>query len=129
MTTRRIISTEKNFLDQDDKPEEKSNISPAVPKHVIFKLLGFTLAMIIVPIGSYFLTVNTIFQGIQPPPRPKRAASPPLLTASSAGNSSYAGGMAALLANVVLVAYVIVAMNEDESEGKDAAKKESKKER
>ncbi|KYK56007.1 VMA21-like domain-containing protein [Drechmeria coniospora] len=107
MTTRRIISTEKNFLDQDDKPEEKSNISPAVPKHVIFKLLGFTLAMIIVPIGSYFLTVNTIFQG----------------------NSSYAGGMAALLANVVLVAYVIVAMNEDESEGKDAAKKESKKER
>lgn len=30
---------------------------------VILKLLGFTFAMIILPIGSYFLTVNTIFQG------------------------------------------------------------------
>ncbi|KAM0182706.1 hypothetical protein ACHAPF_000952 [Botrytis cinerea] len=30
----------------------KSNIAPAVPAHVIFKLLGFTLAMIVVPIGN-----------------------------------------------------------------------------
>jgi len=32
-------------------------------RHVIYKLLGFTLAMIVGPIGSYFLTVNTIFGG------------------------------------------------------------------
>ena len=31
---------------------------------VIAKLLGFTFAMITLPIGTYFLTVNTIFSGI-----------------------------------------------------------------
>ena len=31
--------------------------------HVIMKLLFFTLAMIVVPIGSYYATVNTIFRG------------------------------------------------------------------
>lgn len=28
------------------------------------KLLIFTFAMIVVPIGSYFLTVNSIFKGL-----------------------------------------------------------------
>jgi len=31
--------------------------------NVIVKLLGFTFAMVVLPIGSYFLTVNTIFKG------------------------------------------------------------------
>jgi hypothetical protein len=30
---------------------------------VIVKLLAFTFAMIVVPIGSYFATVNTVFKG------------------------------------------------------------------
>lgn len=30
---------------------------------VIFKLLAFTFAMVVFPIGSYFATVNTIFRG------------------------------------------------------------------
>ena len=30
---------------------------------VIFKLLGFTLAMVAAPISMYFLTVNSIFSG------------------------------------------------------------------
>ncbi|KAG6005795.1 vacuolar ATPase assembly integral membrane protein vma21 [Claviceps maximensis] len=93
MATRRIISSEKTILEKDLHLEEKSNIAPAVPKHVIMKLLGFTFAMIVVPIGSYFLTVHTIFNG----------------------NGSLAGGLAALLANVVLISYVIVAMREDDS--------------
>ncbi|KAH7160214.1 hypothetical protein B0J13DRAFT_616998 [Dactylonectria estremocensis] len=64
MATRRIISTEKTILDRDEHHvEEKSNISPAVPNDVIFKLIAFTLAMIVVPIGSYFVTVNTVFKG------------------------------------------------------------------
>jgi F0F1-type ATP synthase assembly protein I len=69
--------------------------------------MAFTFAMIVVPIGSYFLTVNTVFKG----------------------NSSYAGGLAAVLANVVLIGYIIVAMNEDQSEqyDKGGSKKESKK--
>lgn len=32
-------------------------------RDVIFKLLGFSAAMIIVPIGSYFATVHTVFNG------------------------------------------------------------------
>jgi VMA21-like domain len=32
-------------------------------RDVIYKLLGFTLAMIALPIGSYFATVNTVFGG------------------------------------------------------------------
>ncbi|EGX90559.1 vacuolar ATPase assembly integral membrane protein [Cordyceps militaris CM01] len=102
MATRRINASERTILEKDDAQNEKSDISPAVPQHVIMKLLGFTFAMIVVPIGSYFLTVHTIFKG----------------------NSSWAGGFAALLANVVLLGYIIVAMNEDDSENiKAKAKK------
>ncbi|KAI5463047.1 hypothetical protein BGZ63DRAFT_380384 [Mariannaea sp. PMI_226] len=105
MATRRIVATEKTILDQDETVDQKSNISPAVPSDVIFKLIAFTLAMIVIPIGSYFVTVNTVFKG----------------------NSSFAGGFAALMANVVLVSYIIVAMREDQSEQLDKAKVESKK--
>ncbi|EKG22395.1 hypothetical protein MPH_00256 [Macrophomina phaseolina MS6] len=105
MTSRRIVSTEKTVLDQDDVPgstsasqQGPSNIAPAVPSSVIFKLLGFTFAMITLPIGTYFATVNTIFKG----------------------NSTFAGGLAAIIANVVLVAYVIVAMKEDQSDRLEA---------
>ncbi|RYP89650.1 hypothetical protein DL770_004228 [Monosporascus sp. CRB-9-2] len=120
MATRRIISTEKTILDRDDEldspsaaasghPQSRSpssSTAPAVPTDVILKLLAFTFAMVVVPIGSYFVTVNTVF----------------------GGNSSYAGGLAAIMANVVLVGYIIVAMNEDQSE-QLAAKKETKKDR
>ncbi|KAI0117105.1 VMA21-like domain-containing protein [Daldinia grandis] len=109
MATRRIISTEKTILDNDDDgtpaQEQSSSIAPAVPIDVIIKLLAFTFAMVVVPIGSYFITVNTIFKG----------------------NSTYAGALAAIMANVVLVGYVIVAMNEDQSEQLAAKKKEGKK--
>ncbi|KAI1461756.1 VMA21-like domain-containing protein [Annulohypoxylon moriforme] len=112
MATRRIISTEKTILDKDDddnvgpSDQQSSSTAPAVPMDVILKLLAFTLAMVVMPIGSYFLTVNTIFRG----------------------NSTYAGGLAAIMANVVLVGYVIVAMNEDQSDQLEAKKKGNKKE-
>ncbi len=35
----------------------------ATQRSVIYKLLGFTLAMVAAPIGTYFMTVNTIFKG------------------------------------------------------------------
>lgn len=109
MTSRRIISTDENLVSEDERTDishtsERSNISPAVPAAVIFKLLGFTLAMIIAPIGAYFLTLNTIFQG----------------------RSTWAGATAAFVANMVLIAYVIVAMREDESE-KLAAEEKARK--
>lgn len=104
MATRRIVATEKTFLDKDDPIDEHTSTAPAVPAHVIYKLLAFTFAMIVVPIGSYFVTVNTIFSG----------------------NSSLAGGLAAVVANVVLVGYIIVAMREDQS---DILQPESKKDK
>ncbi|OTA69310.1 hypothetical protein K449DRAFT_384243 [Hypoxylon sp. EC38] len=114
MATRRIISTEKTILDKDDNDvraavagqQQSNSTGPAVPLGVILKLLAFTFGMVVIPIGSYFLTVNTIFRG----------------------NSTYAGALAAIMANVVLVGYVVVAMNEDQSEQLEAKRKGSKKE-
>ena len=83
---------------------------------VIYKLLGFTLAMIAGPIGTYFLTLHTIFHGSL-----KSIIYVFQQLSLSTGNSTWAGATAALTANVVLIAYVIVAMNEDESEKTEAA--------
>ncbi|KOS20927.1 Vacuolar ATPase assembly integral membrane protein vma21 [Escovopsis weberi] len=101
MATRRAVASTSEKATPDK--EEKSITSPVVPTHVIVKLLGFSFAMIVVPIGSYFLTVHSVFNG----------------------NSSLAGGMAALLANVVLISYVVVAMKEDQ--GEQSEKPETKK--
>ncbi|KAL3492515.1 hypothetical protein BJX62DRAFT_106896 [Aspergillus germanicus] len=35
-----------------------SDTSPAVPMHVIWKLVGFTAAMITTPVGTYFVSVS-----------------------------------------------------------------------
>ncbi|KAF2498553.1 vacuolar ATPase assembly integral membrane protein VMA21 [Lophium mytilinum] len=106
MTSRRIISDEKTYLDKDDDKDnsQPSNIAPAVPAAVIWKLLGFTFAMITMPIGTYFLTVNAVFKG----------------------NSTFAGALAAIIANVVLVGYVVVAMKEDQSERLEEEEKQKK---
>jgi hypothetical protein len=73
-------------------------------RDVIYKLLGFTLAMAALPIGSYFATLNLVFKG----------------------NATYAGGFAAVMANVVLIAYVVVAMKEDQSDRLEAEQKAKK---
>ncbi|EPS26991.1 Vacuolar ATPase assembly integral membrane protein vma21 [Penicillium oxalicum] len=82
-----------------------SDTTPAVPADVIYKLLAFTAAMAVGPIGIYFLTVNTIFRG----------------------NSTFAGIAAAVAANVVLFAYIYVAWLEDQGDRKAAEKAKSKK--
>ncbi|MCJ1393498.1 vacuolar ATPase assembly integral membrane protein vma21 [Xylographa bjoerkii] len=110
MTSRRIVSNEQTSLNKDNgnpsvsTSTEKSNVAPAVPAMVIYKLLGFTLAMVAGPIMTYYLTLNTIFRG----------------------SSTWAGATAAIMANVVLVAYVIVAMKEDQSDRLAAEEKARK---
>ncbi|KAM0692590.1 hypothetical protein Q7P36_007145 [Cladosporium allicinum] len=124
-TQRRTNIPEKTVLSHAEiKAEPKSNIAPAVPSSIIFKLLAFTFAMITFPIGSYFLSVNMLFgasrsfplipskltlekehEGLATAPNP----SPP-------GNSTYAGATAAIVANIVLIAYVVVAFQDDKSE-------------
>lgn len=74
-----------------------SDTTPLVSSSVIKTLLAFTAAMVIFPIGSYFLTVNTIFRG----------------------NSTFAGGFAALVANVVLIGYVVVAWMDDQEDQRE----------
>ncbi|MCJ1333977.1 vacuolar ATPase assembly integral membrane protein vma21 [Thelotrema lepadinum] len=110
MTTRRTIPSDQ-VISQDDAssspgqaPSGRSNTAPAVPASVILKLLGFTAAMVVAPLGTYYGTVNTVFRG----------------------STTWAGATAAVMANVVLVAYVIVAMAEDQSDRLEAEKKERK---
>ncbi|KAJ5594113.1 Vacuolar ATPase assembly integral membrane protein vma21 [Penicillium hispanicum] len=97
-----------SYADVAAKPapeESDSDVSPAVPKDVIFKLLAFTAAMVILPIGMYFLTVNSVFSG----------------------NATWAGITAALTANLVLFGYIYVAWKEDQSDRLEAEKSKSKK--
>ncbi|ORY14987.1 vacuolar ATPase assembly integral membrane protein VMA21 [Clohesyomyces aquaticus] len=105
MASRRIVNTEKTYLDNDGKgAPERSDIAPAVPTAVIWKLLSFTFAMITLPIGTYFFMVRFVVKG----------------------NATYAGAVAAIMANVVLISYVIVAMKEDQSERMEEEEKRKK---
>ncbi|SAL99354.1 hypothetical protein [Absidia glauca] len=58
---------------------------------VIVKLLGFSALLFAGPIGTYFYSIDAIFQG----------------------NTTYAAGAAALVANLVVVGYILTAMVED----------------
>ncbi|BFZ63592.1 vacuolar ATPase assembly integral membrane protein vma21 [Saitoella coloradoensis] len=60
---------------------------------VFLKLFLFTLAMITLPLLSYYVSLHYVFPGYNP---------------------TYAGGTAALVANVVLFAYVFEAFREDQ---------------
>lgn len=73
--------------------------------------------MVAGPIGTYYLTLNIVFRGelFQHVCTGSATKDPPAIL-SGIGSSTMAGATAAIMANVVLVAYVIVAMKEDQSE-------------
>lgn len=101
---------QKNANIQQIKGEKESrsnndSLQSGVPAHVIFKLLGFTLAMMVGPIGCYFATLNKIF----------------------GGNSTYAGTTAAIVANLILAGYIIVAFREDLGEVSETKEEKKKK--
>ncbi|PYH79749.1 hypothetical protein BO82DRAFT_356171 [Aspergillus uvarum CBS 121591] len=81
-----------------------SDVTPAVPTNVIMKLLGFSAAMVIAPIGIYFITVDFI-----------------------GGSATVGGIVAAIMANIVLFSYVYVAWKDDQAEREADAKQTEKK--
>jgi len=100
MATRRNVKVEENEQTKDSVPTiATSQPSKAlnIPGAVVVKLLLFTLAMITAPLLTYYISVTSVF----------------------VGNVTVAGAFAAVAANVVLIAYIIVAMNEDDTDEKD----------
>jgi hypothetical protein len=67
---------------------------------------------------TYFGTVNKVFEGER-----KKAC---ILYQSthfySLGNSTYAGGAAAVVANIVVIAYIVVAIYEDKASPEETKK-------
>jgi hypothetical protein len=82
--------------------------------------MGFTFAMMILPIGTYFFSVNLVFRG------ELGCIFPQFRHWLCAGNATYAGGLAALMANVVLIAYVVMAFKDDQAEQAEEAGKSKK---
>ncbi|KZS97924.1 hypothetical protein SISNIDRAFT_449529 [Sistotremastrum niveocremeum HHB9708] len=82
-----------------------------VSNSVLFSLIFFSGAMALLPISTYFGSLNYIWPG----------------------NTTYAALSAVLAANIVLVGYIIIAARDDKSSREEsqraASKLESKKER
>ncbi|KAI1978437.1 vacuolar ATPase assembly integral membrane protein vma21 [Ophidiomyces ophidiicola] len=64
---------------------------PGYPHQVLWKLIVYSIAVVVLPISAYFYSKNYIFEG----------------------NTTYSGAIAALTANVVLISYIILAVRED----------------
>ncbi|KAF9108745.1 vacuolar ATPase assembly integral membrane protein vma21 [Mortierella sp. AM989] len=88
--------TKSDFGSHGSSPLSSSSSTPParstnIATSTLVKLAFFTVAMISFPIGTYFITIDRYFDG----------------------NATYAGISAAVVANLVLFAYVIVAVMED----------------
>jgi len=87
-------------------------VSPAPPQPfdqggVLLKLVAFSLSLGIVPIASYFASEKYIWNG----------------------NSTFAAMTAIVAANIVLVAYIITSLRDDQAEREAGKPVESRKDR
>ncbi|TPX51393.1 hypothetical protein SeMB42_g00482 [Synchytrium endobioticum] len=90
MATRRNASSIAQ-CDEDVSPSNGKSSTATIPTSVVVKLLGFSIAIFVFPIATYFYTLNRVFQG----------------------NLTYAAISAVVMVNVILVAFVVVAFTED----------------
>ncbi|ORX54660.1 hypothetical protein BCR36DRAFT_410471 [Piromyces finnis] len=65
-----------------------------IPKNVLYKLIFFTILMFTLPFITYFFTIDRFFTG----------------------NTTYAALAAAFTANLIVAAYVVVAIIEDKDD-------------
>lgn len=107
------------------KKEERVNLTGPDRKiysAVVAKLLLFTLAMVAAPLATYYISVTRVFVGTcgrSISTRPRRPPANIDILLLLLGNATAAGALAAVAANVVLIAYVVVAMTEDDTDEKD----------
>ncbi|KAI9490882.1 hypothetical protein BDB00DRAFT_874884 [Zychaea mexicana] len=78
-------------------PPGSSKEAGAVGFSVIIKLIFFTLCMFVLPIATYYYSVDGLFEG----------------------NGTYAAGAAAGMANLVALCYIVAAVLEDKDKDKD----------
>jgi len=101
---------------------------PVHSKGVLLKLIIFSLSLGIVPITSYFASEKYIWNGA-----PSQIIQPLRLSGSLTlcvlGNSTFAAITAVVSANVVLVAYIISSLREDQAEQETRKLSESRKDR
>ncbi|CAE7113169.1 unnamed protein product [Rhizoctonia solani] len=76
----------------------------AADSAVLFKLSGFSIALAVVPLSSYFLSMRYLW----------------------GGNSTYAALTAIISANIVLMAYIVLSISDDRA-SRASEPKESKK--
>ncbi|KAJ3182313.1 hypothetical protein HDU87_008475 [Geranomyces variabilis] len=72
---------------------------PQVPFHVLAKLIIFSILLFALPIGTYFASIDRLFNG----------------------NQNYSAIAAVVVANCVVFAYVVVAIIEDQGGDDDEA--------
>ncbi|KAF9181743.1 vacuolar ATPase assembly integral membrane protein vma21 [Haplosporangium sp. Z 11] len=96
------IASERASVGASSSSSTSTPTSTNVSSSTLAKLAFFTIAMICFPIGTYFISLDRYFDG----------------------NATYAGISAAVMANVVLFAYVLVAVMEDSQASRPSIKKQ-----